>query len=142
MTCVPARGSEQGLTQQRDNRTVKRHLGWAAGVLTALLLTACVSAGRSFDADAANRFRVGQTTLSEVIATLGPPLSTTETSDGSRQLIYSYVQAQARPETFIPVVGAFVGGADGTSRSAVFTFSPDGVLREVTRNNTASAARL
>ena len=49
-------------------------------------------------------------------------------ADGRTNLTYVYSRVQARPESFIPVVGAFVGGADTYNTSAVLMFDRNGVL--------------
>jgi hypothetical protein len=39
------------------------------------------------------------------------------------------IHSQARPETFIPIIGGFIGGADAQSQSFSFVFGPNGMLR-------------
>ena len=77
-----------------------------------LLLAGCASTGVRVDEKNLQSFKKGETTYSEVVARLGQPTSSTVMADGQRMIMYTYAQAQARPETFIPIVGAFGGGAD------------------------------
>jgi PDZ domain len=97
-----------------------------------LFLCGCVSVGRPLNDMAIDQFRIGETTEPEVVAALGQPMSVA-TADGMSALTYGFVYSAARPETLIPIVGGFVGGADATSRSATFVFSPDGILRHMMR---------
>jgi hypothetical protein len=41
---------------------------------------------------------------------------------------YTYIQAQARPESFIPIIGPLVGGADSHFSNVSLTFDRNGVL--------------
>ncbi len=43
-------------------------------------------------------------------------------------LMYTWIDARARPQNFIPLVGAFVGGADIRSSSAIVWIGTDGTL--------------
>jgi membrane-associated protease RseP (regulator of RpoE activity) len=103
-----------------------RALGWVLAIVT---LAGCVSSGRPVDQTRVAAFQRGKTTSAQVLAALGPPNGSSVLGDGSSVLVYTYTHAQARPETFIPIIGPLVGGADATSQTISFTFGPDGVLR-------------
>ncbi len=45
---------------------------------------------------------------------------------------YAFVEAAARPETYIPIAGAFIGGADARSSIVTFSFDGRGVLVDYT----------
>src|ERR1700722_2049595 len=92
-------------------------------VLTIIFgLTGCASAGVKVDQSKMAQFHKGQTTYSDVIAALGAPSQSSVDDMGNRSISYIYTSTQARPETFIPVVGAFVGGADTENNMAAFYF--------------------
>jgi hypothetical protein len=99
-------------------------------VLAAVMLAGCVSSGTKVDASQMASFEKGKTTYAQVVQALGPPVSVTNTSDGTRIAVYSYVHSQARAASFIPVVGLFAGGADAQSQAVTFTFGPDGTLKD------------
>jgi len=101
-------------------------------IVAALLLTACTSTGTKVDADQAAQFKPGVATYSEVIAKFGRPQSETLSPDGSRFVMYFYMHTAVRAETFIPVVGALVGGADSNHNSVMFRFGSDGKLINTT----------
>lgn len=100
----------------------------AAMALTVVMLTGCVSGGVKVEERQLSSFEKGRTTYMQVVGQLGAPNASTLMPDGRRVIVYSYVQAQARPESFIPIVGAFVGGADSRSNMVSLVFTRDGVL--------------
>jgi outer membrane protein assembly factor BamE (lipoprotein component of BamABCDE complex) len=101
-----------------------------------LLLANCTStSGRQIDQAELDTFKVGQTTQSDVLAKLGQPTSSVAESDGTTQVTYSYVHTRTRAETFIPIAGAFVGGADSQSQTVVFTFDKNHRLSSTAQGN-------
>ena len=100
--------------------------------LPAISLSACVAGGTQVKESQLSQFHKGKTTIREVVDALGDPNTNSLLPDGSRMLCYAYVQAAARPETFIPIVGAFVGGADSRSNTTCFQFAENGILKGYT----------
>jgi hypothetical protein len=92
------------------------------------LLTGCVSAGVQVKQEQLAEFKNGITTESEVVQKLGKPTTSMINSDGTKMLGYSFVHAQARASSFIPIVGAFVGGSDSQINSTLFRFDQSGKL--------------
>ncbi|NDA63118.1 MAG: hypothetical protein EBX50_13925 [Chitinophagia bacterium] len=74
-----------------------------------MVLAACSSSGVKVDPNKLSGFEKGKTTYSEVIDTLGSPTQVMTLDDGRKIVTYSYYGVQARPESFVPIVGAFVG---------------------------------
>ncbi|HVP86084.1 MAG TPA: hypothetical protein VMS78_15290 [Rhizomicrobium sp.] len=108
-------------------------------LLCALLCAAlmgCVASGTQVKEQQLSQFKAGETTYQQVIGTLGPPNSSSLMPDGTRMIAYTYVQAAARPESFIPIVGPFVGGADVHSNMVMFRFNADGKLMDFTSTAT------
>jgi outer membrane protein assembly factor BamE (lipoprotein component of BamABCDE complex) len=98
-------------------------------VIVALFaLTACMSMGTKVDQDKLARFEKGKTTYAEVVQQLGKPTQSTLNSDGTRTVVYTYMQSQAKAANFIPIVGAFTGGADTENTSVMLNFDKDSVL--------------
>jgi hypothetical protein len=91
-------------------------------------LAGCASAGVKVDQSKMAQFHKGQTTYRDVIAALGNPSQSSVDDMGNRSVSYIYTSTQARPETFIPFVGAFVGGADTENSIATFSFDTRGIL--------------
>lgn len=106
-----------------------------AAALAALVLTACASSGVRVTDEQMAQFHEGQTTKQEVIAALGQPTMTTKNMDGTTTLMYSYFESRVRGSTFIPIVGAFAGGADSRSNSVVLTFDQQDVLKSTSSSS-------
>lgn len=99
----------------------------AAGLVG--ILAGCVSSGTKVTQAQVSAYQVGKTTEAEVIAALGAPNSASVLSDGSRIDVYMHTSAHANAASYVPIVGLFAGGAKGDSETAVFTFSPNGILK-------------
>lgn len=99
-------------------------------------LMGCVASGTQVKERQLSQFKAGETTYSQVVSDLGPPNSNSLLPDGTRLIAYTYVQAAARPESFIPIIGPFVGGADVHSNMVTFRFDADGKL--MTYSSTAT----
>jgi hypothetical protein len=97
-------------------------------LLAGLVLAGCMSAGVKVDEANLAKFEKGKTTYQQVIAGLGGPTTNTLMPDGRRMLMYTWVDARARPQNFVPLVGAFMGGADTRSSSAIVWIGTDGTL--------------
>lgn len=107
-------------------------------VVLAGLLAGCAASGVQVKEEQLSQFEKGKTTIPQVVAALGQPSHQMLMPNGSRMLIYSYAQVQTRPETFIPFVGAFVGGADMKTNSATLMFDQAGVLQSVSASSGAT----
>ena len=105
--------------------------------LMSLGLSACASSGAKVTEQQLSQIQVGKSTYNDVVAALGKPTTTTFSSTGTRTAIYSYSQVSTRPETFIPVVGAFVGGADVKSNSVILMFNAQGILSQYSGSGSA-----
>jgi outer membrane protein assembly factor BamE (lipoprotein component of BamABCDE complex) len=103
----------------------------------ALILGGCASYGVIVSEKQANQFKRGETTERDIVAALGRPSTITNTK-GQRSIAYTGVQAQVRPETFIPFVGAFVGGSDAQTTSVAFSFDAAGRLLDVVSSQSNS----
>jgi len=102
------------------------------------LVAGCAASGTQVKEDQLQQFTIGGATTADVINVLGQPQHQALLPDGSRMLIYSYAQVQTRPETFIPFVGAFVGGADMKTNSATLMFDRSGLLKTVSSSSGAT----
>ncbi|WP_207000674.1 hypothetical protein [Trinickia mobilis] len=105
-------------------------------------LAGCVSSGVEVKPEQTSDFRAGVTTRQEVISRLGTPTTQATLPDGSTMLVYSFSAAQARPASFIPILGAFVGGADARSSMVSFQFTPAGVLKGSSSTSSQSGSQM
>ncbi len=93
-------------------------------------LSACAASGVQVTEQQISAFQKGKTTYPEVVSKLGAPNSNTISSDGTRIIAYVYSEAQTRPESFIPYIGALVGGMDVRTSVVTLAFDKNGVLKE------------
>jgi outer membrane protein assembly factor BamE (lipoprotein component of BamABCDE complex) len=105
-------------------------------------LAGCMSTGVEVKPEQTADFRAGITTRQQVLSRLGIPTTQATLPDGSTMLVYAFSAAQARPASFIPIVGAFVGGADARSSMVSFRFGPDGVLKSSSSSASQSGSQL
>jgi hypothetical protein len=104
------------------------------------LLVGCAASGVKVSEQQAQSFKVGTSTYNDVVATLGPPTSTTVNSDGVRMAAYNYTSIRSQPQNFIPYLGPLVAGYDNQSSSVTFTFAQNGVLTGTTSSQSGVAA--
>lgn len=105
--------------------------------IAALSLLGCAASGVKVAPGQLSSFKKGQTTAAEVVSKLGNPTSRSITADGREMLIYNYTAYQARPESFIPLIGPLIGGADIQTSMVWFQFGTDGKLTDYYANNSA-----
>jgi len=84
--------------------------------------------GTKVDQEKVSKFEKGKTTYAEVVQQLGKPTQSTINMDGTRTAIYIYSQSQMKAASFIPIVGAFVGGADTESTTTILNFDKHSML--------------
>lgn len=99
-------------------------------------MAGCASHGVMVSDEQVKQFKRGETTEAQVLAALGQP-TTVATVNGQRMLVYSGAYAQARPATFIPLVGPLVGGSD-VRASSVFFRVENGVVVDIISSQTAT----
>ncbi len=106
-------------------------------IASAVLLSGCAASGVHVSQNQVSGFEKGKTTYDQILAELGTPTTKTLDSSGHTQISYVYSEYQTRPETFIPYVGAFVGGADSRTNITIFEFNKTGVLKDYSFSETA-----
>lgn len=106
-----------------------------AAIAVALVLAGCASSGVRVTDEQMSQFKEGQTTQQDVITALGQPTTTMRNADGTTVLMYTYAEARTRGSTFIPIVGAFVGGVDTRSNNVMLTFDQQGVLQSTSSSS-------
>lgn len=102
-----------------------------AAAMTAALL-GCAATGVQVTEEQTSAFVNGETTRTEVLQKLGPPTMQTTMPDGTKMVMYTYAEEKVRPSTFIPIVGAFVGGSDSRSTSVMLRFDGKDKLIDTT----------
>lgn len=107
-----------------------------------LLLSGCMSTGTQVEFNDVNKFVKGQTTLEQVIGSLGQPQSVVTNSNNETIIVYTRIDTSVDAATYIPIVGAFAGGATSTVESYTFTFDKNNILTDWTATNTTSDVNL
>ena len=102
-----------------------------------VFLSACATYGNKIDTNYANSIQEGVTTEKEVVSKLGAPFSKGVTPDGDRFYLYTYTHAQTKASTFIPIVGAFAGGANTQTQTLQIWFTKEGVVKSHSFNDTS-----
>ena len=99
-------------------------------IIMSLFLIGCASTGHKIDQSAVSRIQNGVTTKAEVINLIGSPEMITKKGNGDTVFVYHYIRSSVKPATFIPYIGAFVGGADTQQQMTNITFGPDGIVKD------------
>lgn len=114
-------------------------LSLATAILT-IVISGCAASGTQVSQGAALQFKEGVSTESQIVSALGRPTSTS-ISSGLKFIVYSGMQYKVKGATFIPIVGAFAGGADYTATMAMYQIGPDGVLQKITYTESGTGTR-
>lgn len=112
-----------------------------AVALLACTLAGCFAAGTRVDENKLASLRKGVTTEAEAVTALGTP-NTVSTFGDVRILTYSWFHAQARPSSYIPIVGAFVGGTDSRIEMVTLHFDQHHILTEIDTSQSATGAAM
>jgi hypothetical protein len=94
------------------------------------LLAGCGTSGVQVSAEQAAKIERGVSTEADVRAALGAPTGVSVVN-GQRMLVYSGASYGIRPQSFIPIVGAFAGGADWRASHVIVTIGTDGRVADV-----------
>lgn len=104
------------------------------GALLVAGLAGCYSVGRKIDMDAVKQIKQGESTREDVRGLLKSPDSISTDGYGNETWMYMYARASAKPESFVPVVGMFAGGANSQSQMVMVQFGPDGKVSNLITN--------
>ena len=98
---------------------------------TALLITGCASVGHKLDESKVDQIKKGVTTRDQVVQLVGSPNQITR--DGFGRVIFQYIYSRAttKASTFIPIVGAFAGGANVQTQMLMVTFDTNNVVSDL-----------
>lgn len=106
-----------------------------------LILGGCVTVGNErmkgqTQESVASKITEGKTTKAEILSEYGDASGVSFTDSGNEIWTYTYTRAKPTPQTFIPIVGLFAGGADTTTNRLVILFNRDGVVSKYTMSET------
>jgi outer membrane protein assembly factor BamE (lipoprotein component of BamABCDE complex) len=103
--------------------------------LLAVAMAGCSSVGKPIARDKINQVQVGVTTEAEVIRMFGVPSTKTLDASGTIVLTWVYSRAAAKPQTFIPVAGVFVGGMNTRLQQLTVLIGKKGRVERYTMND-------
>ena len=106
----------------------------SAVVCVAVLLGGCATyqSGNDFNESQIDEIEQGQTTKADIEQWFGSPTGTgTQYIDGENMehYTYSYSEGGATAESYIPFVGAFLGGVEAESKTLHVYFNEEDVVR-------------
>ncbi len=104
-------------------------------LLFAVLLAGCASVGTPIDVSATSQLVKGKSTEADAIRIFGPPSHKTLNSEGNVMMMWIHTTASAKPESFIPIVGAFAGGTDVRQQTLTILVGKDGRIVNWTSND-------
>jgi outer membrane protein assembly factor BamE (lipoprotein component of BamABCDE complex) len=106
-------------------------------IIAVLSLAACATSqvGNKYDSQKASSFKIGKSTYSEVIKALGNPSTESDDNSGNKVIEYSYSGSSVKATSYIPFVGAFIGGSNSETHVAEFAFNHRLILTSKTVSN-------
>ena len=110
---------------------MKRHLILAALIAVAGLVTGCAtSSGTKVEASSLSFIQKGKTTKSELVSKLGQPDETGVDSNGKETVSWIHSNSRTDAKTFIPIAGAFIGGATSENTTLKVILDKRGVVSD------------
>lgn len=88
--------------------------------------------------EAVSKIQKGKSTKADVKGLLGDPGNVFFTGTGDEMWYYFYMTSRIKKSTFIPIVGSFVGGAEGETHTLTVHFGPDGVVKAFGKGKTTT----
>ncbi len=110
---------------------MKRHLILAALIAVAGMATGCAtSSGTKVEASSLSFIQKGKTTKSELVSKLGQPDETGVDSNGKETVSWIHSNSRTDAKTFIPIAGAFIGGATSENTALKVILDKRGVVSD------------
>ncbi len=100
----------------------------------AVAITGCSSVGTPIAKEKVNRIQIGVTTEPDLIRMFGVPSTKTLDLNGNVVLSWVYSAARTKPETFVPVAGAFIGGINTRMEQLTVLIDGKGKVERYTLN--------
>jgi outer membrane protein assembly factor BamE (lipoprotein component of BamABCDE complex) len=87
-----------------------------------------------------SQIRKGVTTKTDIQVLFGQPSGRNFAENGEEQWSYAYISSHVDPKTYIPIVGAFTGGATVKTSALTVTFGKDGIVKAYGVNNMGASS--
>ncbi len=95
-------------------------------IIVLISICGCASVGRKIDATKVDQIKKGESTQADVRALVGAPDNVTRDGTGRTTWGYFFARSSVKGQSFIPIIGGFVGGANTQTQTLIVTFGPDG----------------
>ncbi len=115
----------------------------AAAIACAAMMTALPASADpapSPQPAATTQFQIGATSAQDVIASLGSPTASIETSQGLTQ-VYAATTTHVKGITYVPVLGGLFGGARAKTDSRTYSFDANGLLMSMSKSHGEASSR-
>ena len=113
-----------------------------AVILMCGLSVGCATHGNDIDTDFASQIEKGATTEQEVVSNLGSPQSIGLDGSGNKVMTYVYAKSKTKAESFMPVVGSLMGGADTETKTLlIIVDNQTGVVKDFAFNESKTETK-
>jgi outer membrane protein assembly factor BamE (lipoprotein component of BamABCDE complex) len=100
-------------------------------IIIGLALVGCVSVGRKLDQSKVEQIKKGETSRAQVLQLVGSPEQIMRYGNGQTTFSYHFIRATPKASNFIPIAGAFAGGAKVQNEMLMVTFGTNGIVSDV-----------
>ncbi|WP_041059177.1 outer membrane protein assembly factor BamE domain-containing protein [Vibrio owensii] len=107
-------------------------------ILLTFGLSACATQGNKIDNESLSQIKKGKTSEQQVVEMFGKPASTGFSSDGSKNLTFSYASAHTNPASYIPFIGFLFSGVDSESQYLYVVVDKNGKVKDYTYGESES----
>lgn len=83
----------------------------------------------------------GESSKQDVRDLLGSPATSGITSDGETFFVYTFARSRVKASTFIPIAGAFMGGANTDVQTLQIWFDEQEIMKNYEFNETTQDVR-
>lgn len=99
------------------------------------MLSGCASYGNKLNTNYIKNIKKGETTEQEILTNLGSPMTVSLTPEGLKMMMYMHIYSSAKASAFIPIVGAFAGGADTDTQTLQIWIDENGIVKNYAFSN-------
>jgi hypothetical protein len=110
-------------------------------LLIYLLLSGCINAGVKVEQSKLDLLKPGVSTYDDMVRTLGPPVSTTANSDGTKTATYVFFGSSSSAASYIPYVNLIAGDTKGESQTVSFQFDAHSILKSYSSSSSVNCSK-
>ena len=108
---------------------------FASLIIMAFTVISCASVGNDTlreetEENVAAKIKEGFTTKSQIKQMYGSPITTNYTDGGLEIWKYEFTRTHVKASSFVPIVGLFSGGQDGTKKELTILFDENDLVKK------------